>query len=547
MNRSIVMWVLFSGCASQSHGTAVDGSTQDQALHDLERETGFKWTVRYQADVGTPSFLDGQTTPLAATIPDAERSARAFILNHSALFKIDPQEDTFATSNAVIDEFGMMHIRLQQKKSTVPIWQAEAIIHFAADGSIRTVTAHVLSIDHLSLITAITSEESSVHAVNDVRLWRPDIDASALETKTPSLWIFPVSPGQAKLAFRVEMAINDGTNPMIVETFVDAQTGDIVHRENLLDSLEGRGVGPLGDAHTLAITERNGSFWLEDGSRGNPPQKTYDAKSGAQLPGTEIKSIDPTSWDEAGLGAGVDAHAFVAASYDYFAHVHSLAGWDGKGKGVHASVHFGTQFSGAFFNGNQLAFGDGDGQNISPLAASLDVVAHEFTHGVIANSAGLGHEGEPGALNEAIADVFGCFIAYGQGTQADWQIGEAIYHPNGQRKAMRDLAEPSATGNPSLYQEYQFTQDDQGGVHLNSTIASHAAYLMTEGGDRIGGIGSSAAERIWYRALSRYLVAHSLFSDAADATFVSARDFGEGHETTVRQAWESVGVMMAQP
>ena len=257
-----------------------------------------------------------------------------------------------------------------------------------------------------------------------------------------------------------------------------------------------------------------------------------------------MKSTSPLHWDETGdaAGAAVDAHANVAKAWDYYLKVHGRAGWDGKGTGPHATVHFGSQYDNAFFNGKQLVFGDGDGDAFSPLSAALDVVAHEYTHGVTAFTAKLANEGQSGALNEAISDIFGCFVTYGSGNGSDWQVGETIYHPNGRGQAMRDLQRPHATANPATMAEYQDTTDDQGGVHLNSTIVSHAAYLMTEGDGHVAPLGPTAAQKIWYRALTRYLTSRATFLDAADATLRAAHDLGGG-EASVRAAWVAVGVL----
>jgi bacillolysin len=250
-----------------------------------------------------------------------------------------------------------------------------------------------------------------------------------------------------------------------------------------------------------------------------------------------VRSKDPTRWDESGdaAGAAVDAHAYVAATWDHFARVHGRLGWDGKNKGVHATVHFGRRYANAFFDGRQLAFGDGDGASFAPLAGALDVVAHEYAHGVTFHTARLGTEGETGALNEALSDIFGCFV------EGNWQIGEAVYRPAGSPQPLRDVERPHETNNPESMEEYVDTGEDNGGVHVNSTIVSHAAYLMTVGPHRLP---PRMVEKIWYRALTRYLHAAADFGDAADATLAAARDLGGNvAETTVDEAWAAVGVV----
>jgi bacillolysin/thermolysin len=153
---------------------------------------------------------------------------------------------------------------------------------------------------------------------------------------------------------------------------------------------------------------------------------------------------------------------------------------------------------------------------------------------VTAHTAKLGNEGENGALNEALSDIFGCFV------EGDWQMGETVFHPGGHKQPLRDIADPHASNNPATMSEYVSTQEDNGGIHVNSTIVSHAAYLMTHGAHKLP---RATVEKIWYRALSRYLHAKADFAAAADATLAAARDLGGNAEAAVKQAWVAVGVL----
>jgi Zn-dependent metalloprotease len=536
-----------AGCDPSSDASAsLDAGTPREALAQLERETGQKWRVRLHPDLQTPAFLEGRTAPMAATAADAERAGRAFLRAHRALFGMRAPDEELAPAEAETDELGMTHARFRQLKDKVPVWGGELAMHFAGDGALIRLHGRYEPVDAVSSTPALSADEARSTAVLDARGAWPDVDANAFTTRAPVLWVLPRTGTTARLAWRVETSVRDDAQPMELETFVDAIDGSVLVRNNTIDFLDGSGVGVFGDRKSLAITERRGRYWLEDASRGD--QKTYSVGASGRLPGTGVSSADRTRWDEVGTapGAAVDAHAHVAAAYDYYLKAHGRAGWDGHATGPHASVHFGSNYANAFFNGKQLVFGDGD-ETMSAPSAALDVVAHEYTHGVVAQTARLGNRGENGALNEGIADVFGCFISYGAVPGGDWQIGESIYHPNGRKHALRDLAHPHATDNPATLGETVVTDDDQGGVHVNSTVVSHAAYLMTEGGTqgdhRVRALGRAAAQRIWYRAMAHYLTSRAGFADAADATVGAAKDFGHGEESTVRDAWVAVGVV----
>ena len=54
---------------------------------------------------------------------------------------------------------------------------------------------------------------------------------------------------------------------------------------------------------------------------------------------------------------------------------------------------------------NVMVYGPG-------FAGALDVVGHEVTHGIIAHEADLVYADESGAVNEALADIFGTLIEF---------------------------------------------------------------------------------------------------------------------------------------
>jgi Zn-dependent metalloprotease len=536
------LFLLVTGCQPAADPAAP--ATPTDPLMQLEADTGHSWTVRWHKDIHTPAFMEGRTSPLAATPTDAQRAGRAFVKKYGSLFQLDGPDDEVLPVGAETDELGMTHARFAQRKGHLPVWGGELLAHFDTDGALIRLNGRLHPIAAVPDPAQLDADQARVAATLDARTLRPGIDPSEFATRAPEQVLYPVAPDRVKLAWRVEVSVQDPAGPLELESFVDASDGTILHHDDQIDSVDASGVGVFGDHQTLDVTEKRGSYWLEDGQRGG--LKTYSARDKTRLPGSEVHSKDPNDWDSDGAasGAAVDAHAYAGLAWDYFANVHGRAGWKGDSVGPHVTVHYGDRFANAFFNGRQLVFGDGDGQTLAPLAGALDVVAHEYTHGVTAATAKLGHEGESGALNEAVSDVFGCLVAAANGGTR-WQMGATVYHPRGKSKPIRDLAHPHASGNPQNLSEYRDTQDDQGGVHLNSTIASHAAYLMSQGGSGVHAIGTGDTGKIWYRALTRYLTSQSGFADAADATRSAASDLKVGVDAT-RDAWVAVGVTSEQ-
>jgi hypothetical protein len=223
---------------------------------------------------------------------------------------------------------------------------------------------------------------------------------------------------------------------------------------------------------------------------------------------------------------------------------------------LHASVHYGRDYDNAFWDGERMVFGDGDGRVFGRFTVAVDVIGHELTHGVVELTAGLAYQGQSGALNESIADVFGSLVKQsllGQdAAQADWLIGAGLFRPGIAGEALRSMRAPgTAYDDPALGRDPQpatmadfvSTDDDNGGVHINSGIPNHAFYLAATA---MGGAAQDAAGQVWFDVLT----GGELAADADFATFArltvdaAASRFGPraARTTAVRDAWRAVGV-----
>ncbi|KAE9376539.1 putative protease prtS [Stipitochalara longipes BDJ] len=219
----------------------------------------------------------------------------------------------------------------------------------------------------------------------------------------------------------------------------------------------------------------------------------------------------------------------------------------------------------AFWNGQEMAFGDGDGEIFGSFTKNIDVIGHELTHGVTQYTANLEYEFQSGALNESMSDVFGSMIKqyfYPTGKQlakdADWLIGEGIFLPSiTNAAALRSMKAPgTAYDNPKIgkdrqgadmdgYQDMPNTDEgDNGGVHINSGIPNRAFYLASVG---FGGYSWEKAGKIWYTALTddklRDIDSSTAFTTFADLTTQIAKDlFGDDGQAIVKKAWTDVKV-----
>jgi Zn-dependent metalloprotease len=278
----------------------------------------------------------------------------------------------------------------------------------------------------------------------------------------------------------------------------------------------------------------------------------YDAGHGTDLPGTKVRD----EGSEPGQDASVNrAYAGLGATFDLYLTAYERDSIDGAGLPLDATVHYDVDYDNAFWNGEQMVFGDGDGQIFTDFTSSVDVIGHELTHGVTQYTANLEYYGQSGALNESVSDVFGSLIkqhSLGQGAdQADWLIGEGLLAPGVHGVALRSMKAPGTAYDdprlgkdpqPATMAEYVKTNRDNGGVHINSGIPNHAFYLLASA---LGGNAWERAGLIWYDVLTGgELRSDARFTDFATLTVAAAKArFKEGEETeAVLKAWAQVGV-----
>lgn len=278
---------------------------------------------------------------------------------------------------------------------------------------------------------------------------------------------------------------------------------------------------------------------------GDTAWQVHDAHHTSSLPGDLVRSAgDPDSGDVAVDEAATGLDATLALFADL-----GRSSYDGNGATVLATVHYEQDYDNAFWDGTQLVFGDGDGKVFGRFTKPIDVLGHELAHAVTQYTANLTYSDQSGALNESLSDAFGSCVkqrVLGQdAAAADWLIGEGIFMPGINGRALRSMKAPgTAYDDPKLGKDpqvasmadYVETTDDNGGVHLNSGIPNKAFYLAATG---IGGTTWEGAGRVWYAALTSGIPADCDFAAFAEATVAAA---GE-HADVVRSAWEAVGVL----
>lgn len=284
-----------------------------------------------------------------------------------------------------------------------------------------------------------------------------------------------------------------------------------------------------------------------------PDRVISDAQNREQLPGVRVRAEDDPVSADVPVNQAFDG---LGATFALYWEAFGRSSIDGAGGVLPATVHYGDRYDNAFWNGERMVFGDGDGEVFTGFTQSLSVIAHELTHGVIEKSGGLDYARQSGALNESLADVFGALTeqhtAGHTAADASWLIGEGIFTDAVQGTALRSLKAPGTAYDddvlgrdpqPAHMRDFVITEADNGGVHINSGIPNKAFYLVATA---LGGYAWERAGRIWYLVMTGGQLAPSAnFADFAAATVSAAgQEYGEQSEEVdaVRAAWIGVGV-----
>jgi Zn-dependent metalloprotease len=429
---------------------------------------------------GTPSFIRTDITTRNVGMLGLSGGSLGYALanRYADVFGLKDARSVLQLTEDGVDGLGMRHLRFKQTHRGIPVYGAEISFHVDSPG--RAVTAVTSSlIPHLKLgnTRARVSARAAMRVARE--RWNADVDSIALV----------IYPGRARvsdsqLAWLVEL--RDDMQPLRRTVFINARTG------RLIDSID------------QIYYERD--------------RRTHSAENGAALPG----KLRRGERDRKTGDADVDkAHQFIGETYDYFLATHGRDSYDGRGAELTSTVHYRINFQNAFWNGTQMAYGDG--------FAVKDVAAHELTHAVTEHSARLEYRWQSGALNESFSDIFGAMV-----DRDDWLIGEDL--PNG---PIRNMEDPTQFNHPAHANDWRAMCGDNEGVHINSGIHNKAFVTVAEA------IGKETAERIFYRSLTVYLGSQATFEDSRAGALQSATDlFGEDSPETraVDQGFTSVGI-----
>ncbi|GAA0485161.1 M4 family metallopeptidase [Salinibacillus aidingensis] len=548
MKKRFVLPIILSSAVVLGSANSVLAQPQN-SLETAKAESGTVWNQ----NANVPLFVEEKLAEKQKG--SSSQHALNYLAENEKKLGIRNPKKNFKVKNVQKDKLGMTHVRFQQTEKDVPVEGTEIIVHFNKQNEVVAVNGH----HNQAVKNADVKTNADLTASEAVTIAKSAVKApESLTYKPTSELVVYTFEGQNTLTYKVNLNFL-GDQPGNWFVFVDANTGEVVDQYNALlhaddmkkKAINGIGQGVHGEQRTLHTTKETQSgqesvFKLYDETHQNLEGiYTFDHNTG------DLFENNSNAWVSDYASPAVDAHYNSEKVYDYYLNEHDRNSLDGEGMPIISYVHFGENYNNAFWNGRFMTYGDGDGEFMVPLSAGLDVAAHEMTHGVITHSANLNYRNQSGALNESFADVFGALI-----DADDWEVGEDIMASEAKesgRTSLRSLSNPDkypvsddiAPFGDGQYPEhmnefYDLPLDiDNGGVHINSSITNHAAYLIGEqlGKDKLG--------HIYYRALTTYLTPTSNFSDARKAIVQSAEDlYGESSEEVmaVKDGFDQVGI-----
>ena len=531
--------------------------------------------VTYSPETGLPSFINSTRNTNATRLGlsnDIHTACTDYLQELKPLLRIKRSEVDFSVRSIKSDPSNKTRVRLDQRYKGIPVYGGEVVVHLNASGEGESFNGTYYDIEENIDVVPGISEPAALEKVN-----------SHLASRTP---LRPLSEKERKLVqyeqpqvtlciYREKglvttflLAYHIISCPSIQqrwEYFIDAVTGNVLHRFETTCFIDGPKTASAldlnGVSQSIHTYQVGSKYYMIDASR-----VMFNA-TGSVLPDSPVGGIftvdvsntfgantsfqhltsTTNAWSNA---TAVSAHVNAGVAYEYFRTNFSRNSIDGIGGTIYSMINVpdetGQPLDNAYWNGKVMSYGNGN-VSFKPLAGGLDVAGHEMTHGVVQSTANLEYQGESGAINESMADIFGSMM-----DPADWLIGEDVVkisaYPSG---ALRSLSDPHNGGTGLASPGFQPTHtneayngtEDNGGVHINSGIPNNAFYRYAEA------ITRNKAAAVFYKALDDYLTKSSKFIDLRLAVIKAAGDLYGASSNEVTQAgiaFDAVGISTGQ-
>lgn len=513
-----------------------------EALQALKARMGEDVVCTFRPEAGTPReikapagrFLQPAVRGADWAGDEAVATAKTFLNTNKDLLGAEAPEAEFTLERRNVCELGRAHLRFTQTHAGLPVWPATLIVHLDQDGNVDLFNGMFVPTPKDTLTTP-QIEASAAVVIAQTRI----PGSSGIQVDQPVLIIHAADDGQTRLGWKLNLNVSPEACWTVV---VDAENGEVLRSFNQVPTgnVPGSGRDLQGATRQFSVWQEGSRYFMADTSK-----PMFDSATGSGYIGVadlahtqDIEGARLLASEQAAQWTPPDAVSLfwgLGRVYDYYQERHGRNSIDGNGCDMIGMVRYDVNHANAFWSPTYklVVFGDG-----APFAAAIEIIGHEITHGVTGYTSDLIYQDQPGALNEAMSDIFGEMVeAYTYG-QPDWLKGAAL------GEIFQDYANPhnaqqAGFTNPARMSEYVdndwVRENDQGGVHINCSIINHCFWKLAVGIN--GGIGLEDAAEIFYRANTQYLVPNSQFLDCRLACVRSAEElFGAGSTQALRTA-----------
>lgn len=534
--------------------------------------------ISYSPETGLPSFIisEHNNTPgRKGTMTDVAASCDNYLQELAPVLGIERPDLTFAIRKTTSVEGNHARLRLEQRYKGIPVYGAEVVVHLNPNGDGESFNGTYFNIEENIDTTPSVSEQSAVQVVNAELKAKTKLRILTLMERKLVQFEQPQSTlciyQDKGLIKKFVLAYHIIATPSVQqrwEYFIDANTAKVLHKFSAICFVDGPQTASASDLNgatrTINTYLKGTTYYMIDTSR---PMFNGTTSVLPDEPVGGILTIDMNNtfgdnavishltstdniWNTTNFKKAVSGHFNAGFAFDYYKNKHGRNSIDGAGGTIISIINVtdetGALMDNAYWNGKAMFYGNGD-VGFKPLAGGLDVAGHEMTHGVVQNTANLEYEGESGAINESLADIFGSMM-----DPDDWTIGEDVVKtaafPSG---ALRSLSDPHNGGTsladqgfqPSNMSEKYNGTEDNGGVHINSGIPNNAFFRYAEA------ITRDKAAAVFYKALDDYLTKSSQFIDLRLAVVKAAGDLYGTSSAEVTQAgvaFDAVGITTGQ-
>lgn len=527
---------------------------------------------------GNATFIKFNETKVTSS----DSSIKSFLRKQ---YKLNDNIDFKSKKGSITEENGIEARKLQQYYNGIKVEFNEIVI-VSKNGRVRTINGKGLNINNLDINPKLSENEALIYLLKKIGAERYAWEDESYEKliKTDENDINATNYPKGELVIMDRNLFDDTVEPILVYKlevyaikplsksfyYVDASNGEIILEDAIIKHIQGTAQTRYSGQRIIETQYSGNSYRLRDYTRGSGIE-TYNMNRGTNY----LNAIDFTDNDNIWTSteyhnsnkddAALDAHWGAEKTYDYFLQTHNRNSYNNNGGVLKNYVHadlVGMGFlsnDNAFWDGQRMTYGDGQ-YSFDPLT-SIDVIAHEIGHGVCSSSANLLYQGESGAINEGLSDIWGAMVEYyADPTKQTYLIGEEITLNGG---PLRSMSNPNSRNQPDTYGGTYWLNpncgtpsnaNDKCGVHTNSGILNYWFYLLSEGGSgtndignafTINSIGKEKAAKIIYRAETVYFTSTTTYSQARLLTIQAAEDlYGESsiESSMVCLSWYAVGL-----